>query len=189
MADEDKQDAETENEDGKTLERESDGKGAKKFFSLIILTVVMLLVIGGVTTAYFIGLLDPIIAWANGNENKEEGVNASAEHNGEKIKILINLDPLAIPVFQGNSIATTAQFKVKLETNDEEKAERIRKILPVITDAIIRDLHDFMPRLLKSKKKIDYVIVRQRMQLIIDKVAGKDTVSNVIAQSLNEKPK
>jgi flagellar FliL protein len=188
MVNKDKQDEETENEDGENLEKESSGKGAKKFFLLIILTVVMLLVIGGVTAAYFTGLLDPVIAWATKNEN-EEGVNISGEQEGEKIKILINLDPLAIPVFQGNSVAATAQIKVKLETNDEKKAEYIRNILPVITDALIRDLHDFLPRLLKSKKKIDYVIIRQRMKLIVDKVAGKDTVSNVIAQSLNEQPK
>lgn len=189
MANKDKQDAETENEDGETLEKESGGKGAKKFFSLIILAVVMLLVIGGVTVAYFTGLLEPIIAWATEKENEEEGVNVSDEQKGEKNKILINMDPLAIPIFQGNRVAATAQFKVKLETNDEKKAELIRKILPVITDALIRDLHDFMPRLLKSKKKIDYVIVRQRLQLIVNKVAGKDTVSNVLVQSLNEQPK
>jgi len=184
MADEKKID-----EDGENLNKKESGKGAKKFFLLIILAIVMIVVIGGTTAAYFTGLLNPVIAWATGSENAEgEGIQKFSEKKEGQIKILIDMDPLAIPIFQGNSVAATVRFNIKLETNDEEKAERIRKILPIIADAFISDLHGFMPRLLKAKKKVDYEIVTQRLQLIVDKVTGKGTVSKVIAKSVNEQP-
>lgn len=182
----------SEDEDGEEAEDEVNdnqdaNKGAKKFFSLIIIAIVMIFVIGGVTAAYFTGLLDPVIEWASSNENKEqEGSSSSSEKEEDSIKILIDMDPLSIPVFQGNKVAATVQINVKLVTNDEKKAERIKKIIPIIADAFISDLHGFMPRLLKDKKKIDYTIIKQRLQLISNKVAGKGTISNIIAKSVNE---
>ena len=164
-------------------------QGAKKFFSLILIAIVMLFVIGGVTAAYFTGLLDPIIDWAASEESEnQENVSSIDEKQEDKTKILIDLDPLAITVFQGNSVAATVQIKIKLETNDENKAERIKKILPIISDAFISDLHGFLPRLLKAKKKVDYVIIKQRLQLIANKVAGEGTITRVIAKSPNEQP-
>ena len=183
--DEDEEDESDESQNKKDADR-----GAKKFFSLIIVVIVMLLVIGGVTAAYFTGLLDPVIDWAAGDENEnKETASTIDKQQDDKIKILIDLDPFAIPVFQGNSVAATVQIKIKLETNDEEKSEKIRKILPIISDAFISDLHGFMPRLLKAKKQVDFEIIKQRLHLIANKVAGEGTITGVFAESPIEQPK
>jgi flagellar FliL protein len=187
MADEDEDGEETEDEDGNDQEKEGANKGAKKFFSLIVLAIFLLFLIGGSTAAYFSGLLDPMIDWVSGTEGEEkEESSISNKQPEDKIKIIIKMDPLAIPVFQGNSVAATVQINIKLETDDENKAERINKILPIIADAFISDLHGFMPRLLKKKKEIDYIIIKQRLQLIANKVAGTGTISNIIAESIND---
>ena len=188
MANEDGSNQETEEDNGEDLDKKESDKSAKRFFSLIILTIVMFLVIGGVTVAYFTGLLDPVVNWITGSESEEISQNnTNIEKESEKIVIPITMDPLAIPIFQGNSIAATIQIKLKLETNNEEKAERINKILPIISDAFISDLHGFLPRLLKEKKKVDYKIIKKRLQIIADKVVGKGVVTNVIAKSAIEK--
>jgi len=103
--------------------------------------------------------------------------------------IFIDMDPLAIPIFKGNKVIATIQIQVKLETTDEDKSEEIKRKLPVIRDAFIRDLHSFMPRLLKAKERVDVLIVKQRLQYISDKVAGKGTIKNVLVQSVLDQPR
>ena len=94
--------------------------------------------------------------------------------------IFIDMEPLGIPIFQGNKVVATIQIQVKLETNGEKNAERIKHIMPVITDAFVRDLHSFMPRLLKAEERVDVLIVKQRLQYIGDKVAGRGLIRNVL---------
>ena len=103
--------------------------------------------------------------------------------------IFIDMDPLAIPIFQGNKVAATVQILVKLETNSEDNAEIIRDRMPVITDAFVRDLHSFMPRLLKAKERVDVLIIKQRLKMVADKVAGKGLIQNVLVQSVLNQPR
>ncbi|MBT3306070.1 MAG: hypothetical protein HN377_06260 [Alphaproteobacteria bacterium] len=98
--------------------------------------------------------------------------------------VFIDMETLALPIFQGNRVAATVQIQVKLETNNEVKAERIRQMMPVITDAFVRDLHSFIPRLLRAEERIDVLIIKQRLQMVGDKVTGKGTISNVLVQSI-----
>ena len=99
------------------------------------------------------------------------------------------MEPLGIPIFQGNKVVATIQIQVKLETNGEKNAERIKHIMPVITDAFVRDLHSFMPRLLKAEERVDVLIVKQRLQYIGDKVAGRGLIRNVLVQSIIDQPR
>ena len=103
--------------------------------------------------------------------------------------VFIDMDPMAIPIFQGNRVAATVQIQVKLETNNENKAERIKEMMPINIDAFVRDLHSFMPRLLRAEERIDILIIKQRLQLIGDKVTGKGTISNVLVQSIIDQPR
>ena len=96
------------------------------------------------------------------------------------------MEPLAIPIFQGNKVAATVQIQVKLETNGKSN---VKKIMPVITDAFVRDLHSFMQRLLKAKEQIDVLIIKQRLQLISNKAAGKGLIKNVLVQSVIDPPR
>jgi len=102
--------------------------------------------------------------------------------------IFIDMDPLAIPIFQGNKVAAIIQIQVKLETNNNRNAETIRDRMPVITDAFVRDLHSFMPRLLKAKERVDVLIIKQRLQMVANRVAGKDLIKNVLVQSVLDQP-
>lgn len=103
--------------------------------------------------------------------------------------VFIDMEPLAIPIFQGNRVVATIQIQIKLETNNEGKAEEIRERMPIITDAFVRDLHSFLPRLLRAKKRVDVLIIKQRLQMVGDKVVGKGIISNVQVQSLIDQPR
>ena len=119
----------------------------------------------------------------------EEVVEEKPEEQVEATILFVDMEPLAIPVFQGNRVAATVQIEVKLVTNSKDNVERIKKIMPVITNAFVRDLHSFMPRLLKAEERIDVLIIKQRLQLISNKVAGKGLIKNVLVQSVIDQPR
>ncbi len=119
----------------------------------------------------------------------EEVVEEKPEEQVEATILLVDMEPLAIPVFQGNRVAATVQIEVKLVTNSKDNVERIKQIMPIITNAFVRDLHSFMPRLLKAEERIDVLIIKQRLQLISNKVAGKGLIKNVLVQSVINQPR
>ena len=114
----------------------------------------------------------------------EEVVEEKPEEQVEATILFVDMEPLAIPIFQGNRVAATVQIEVKLVTNSKDNVERIKQIMPIITNAFVRDLHSFMPRLLKAEERIDVLIIKQRLQLISNKVAGKGLIKNVLVQSV-----
>jgi len=103
--------------------------------------------------------------------------------------IFIDMEPLGIPIFRGNKVIATIQIQVKPETGNEDNSDRIKRRLPVSRDAVIRDLHSFMPRLLKAKERVDVLVVKQRLQYISDKVAGKGLIKNVLVQFVLDQPR
>lgn len=119
----------------------------------------------------------------------DEVVEEKQEEEVEDTTLFVDMEPLAIPIFQGNRVAATVQIQVKLETNGKDNVKKIKRIMPIITDAFVRDLHSFMPRLLKAEERIDVLIIKQRLQLISNKVAGKGLIKNVLVQSVLDQPR
>ncbi len=119
-----------------------------------------------------------------GTEEVEEKIEKPVEDTTK----FVDMDPLAISIFQGNAVAAIIQIQVKLETNGDDNVIKIKRLMPVINDAFLRDLHSFMPRLLRAEERIDMLIIKQRLQLISDRVAGKGLIKNVLVQSVIDRP-
>ncbi|NQU61227.1 MAG: hypothetical protein HQ512_08870 [Rhodospirillales bacterium] len=148
---------------------------------LILLFALMMMLCGGTA-----GLLQ----WLELGPFEQKGKVAKAVKKVLKdTAVFIDMEPLGIPIFQANRVAATIQIQVKLEANGEGDAKKIKSIMPVLTDAFIRDLHSFMPRLLKAKERVDVLILKQRLQYISDKVAGKGLIKNVLVQSVIDQPR
>ena len=64
----------------------------------------------------------------------EEVVEEKPEEQVEATILFVDMEPLAIPIFQDNRVAATVQIEVKLVTNSKENVERIKQIMPVITN-------------------------------------------------------
>ncbi|MCH7863787.1 MAG: flagellar basal body-associated FliL family protein [Proteobacteria bacterium] len=119
-----------------------------------------------------------------GTEEVEEEIEKPSEDTTK----FVDMDPLAISIFQGNAVAAIVQIQVKLETNGDDNVIKIKRLMPVINDAFLSDLHSFLPRLLKAEERIDMLIIKQRLQLISDRVAGKGLIKNVLVQSVIDRP-
>ena len=80
----------------------------------------------------------------------------------------------------------TVQIQLKLEAIGEENEEQIIRLLPRISDAFLRDMHAFIPRLLKKEERINVVIIKKRLQIISERVVGPNLISNILVQSVSD---
>lgn len=149
---------------------------------LVILFGLLLMLVGGTVTSLKYLKVGPFV------ETEEEKKELVEEEEVEDNTKFVDMDPLAISIFQGNAVAAIIQIQLKLETNGEDNVIKIKRIMPVINDAFLRDLHSFLPRLLRAEERLDILIIKQRLQLISDKVAGKGLIKNVLVQSVIDQP-
>ncbi|MBO6520636.1 MAG: hypothetical protein JJ900_08170 [Rhodospirillales bacterium] len=103
--------------------------------------------------------------------------------------LFVDMEPLLVNVVQGGAIATTIQLEVKIETSGNQNIIKIKRMLPQYKDAFLKDLHAFVPRMISELGRIDLPTLKQRLQLVADRVAGeKGVVQGVLIQSLLDTP-
>ena len=100
----------------------------------------------------------------------------------------VTMDVLVIPIFQGEKVAATVQIQLKLEAADVESASKIARLLPRLSDAFLRDLYGFIPRHLRKEERLDVALIKDRLQLVGDKVAGPGVIKSVLVQAVLENP-
>jgi hypothetical protein len=100
----------------------------------------------------------------------------------------VALDVLVIPIFQGEKVAATVQIQLKLEATNLENASEIARLLPRLNDAFLRDLYGFIPRHLRKKERLDLALIKDRLQMVGDKVAGPGVIKSVLVQAVLENP-
>jgi len=138
MAEEDEtEDAGEDQEDGEDggEDEESSEGGNKKL--LIIIGVVFLLVVGGVSVAYFTGLMEPVVKMFAGGEGGDksakpaEGSQVSSV-SGESLfhdlpEILVNLNT-------GGRKSSFLKIKVALELANANDLPHVEKFMPRVLD-------------------------------------------------------
>ena len=164
---------------------------------LLILIGALFLIAGGTVS---------VMKWMNLGPFQEKA--AQQEEAPSEPTLLVDMEPLLIPIFQGDKVAATLQFQVKLETIGPQNAAKIQHLMPKINDLFMRELYGFMPRLLKvikEEQKIDFLgllnqeqqkegqqfhvlVINQRLKLISDKFIGPDLVTKVLVQSVINAP-
>lgn len=98
----------------------------------------------------------------------------------------VTVDPFVVPVFVGNQVAAQIQVTVKLEAIGAENEHKIMKILPRLSNELYKDLYAFVPRLLREDDRLNVLVLRKRMQMVADKVAGPGIVDGVLIQSVTD---
>jgi hypothetical protein len=98
----------------------------------------------------------------------------------------ITVDPLVIPVFVGDQVAAQIQVTVKLETVGADNEQKIMRLLPKLTNLLYQDLYAFVPRLLREDDRLNVTVLRKRMQMVADKVAGPGIIDSVLIQSVTD---
>ena len=115
-------------------------------------------------------------------EEKAAAAAAAARKKALAPPRYVSMEPLLIPIFRGDIVAATIQIQVQLETRAESEAV-INKQMPRLKDAYIRDLHAYVPRLLRKSKDLDIAALKRRMMIIGARTIGKGLIDGVLIQS------
>ena len=150
---------------------------------LIIIFVLILLIAGGtIGVMKFLGLgpfHDPTAEQA---EQKPKEIEAPQA-------LFVDMEPLMINIMSGGAVMTTIQMEIKIETSGNENIIDIKRRLPVYKDAFMRDLHSFVPRMLNEIQRLDLPTIKQRLQLIAERVAEREgMINSILIQSILDTP-
>jgi len=145
---------------------------------MISFAALLILMGGAVSTLKFLKM---------GPFQDEDAVEV-VEEEPEAKSIFIDMEPILIPIFQGDQVAAKIQIQIKLETKETEKAIRIQRIMPRIANIFITDLHAFMPRLIKQQERVDVIILKERLKLIASRKLEKGLIDDILVQSVLDTP-
>ena len=160
----------------------------------LIIAILALAVLGGGTTGVLWWMKIGPFAPADGSvdqtaeeavDSKKDGAQKSSMFN-KNAPVFYPLDPLVVPIFGEDGVSATIQIQVKLEVVGKENREKVSHLRPKISDSLLRDLYGFLPRLIKTQGRLDVTILKQRMQLIVDRTIGKGLVKEVLVQSVSD---
>ena len=134
MADED-EDFDDVGEDNEEDGSPSEKGGKNKL--LIIVALVIFLVVGGLAGAYFMGLLDPVIAMIVGEEAVEgEGEITSSEDEMRPSEnaVFYDVGELLVNLNTGGRKSSFLKLRISLELEDPNDIQRIETKMPRIID-------------------------------------------------------
>lgn len=136
LEEEGEEDEDLEGEDG-----EDDDKPGSSKKVLIIVGVVLLLAVGGFAAAYFTGLINPVIAWITGAEEKEQ------EEGQERVRsvdaVFFPLEEVIVNLNTGGRKLSFLKIRISLELENSGDIKRVETVMPRIMDnfqAYLREL-------------------------------------------------
>ncbi len=148
----------------------------------IVIAVAVMLMLAGATVSVLKWL--GIGPFGSGDAVETEATGTTP---GEPLHF-VTMDVLVIPIFQGEKVAATVQIQLKLEAANVENESEIAHMLPRLNDAFLRDLYGFIPRHLRKEEHVNVALIKERLQMVGDKVAGPGVIKNILVQALLEQP-
>ena len=136
LEEEGEEDEDLEGEDG-----EDDDKPGSSKKVLIIVGVVLLLAVGGFAAAYFTGLIDPVIAWITGAEEKEQEEGQEGVRSVDAV--FFPLEEVIVNLNTGGRKLSFLKIRISLELENSGDIKRVETVMPRIMDnfqAYLREL-------------------------------------------------
>ncbi|MDH5188050.1 MAG: hypothetical protein OEW37_03730 [Rhodospirillaceae bacterium] len=149
---------------------------------------VMLMIAGGVFSAlktFEVGPFEKTAEQLALEASQQSSTDKKITAFGSK-PYYLEMDPLLIPVFQGNELAGTIQIIYKMEVFGNENYKSVEKLRTKLGDALIKDFTYYIPRTLRKNQTLDIPLIKYRLKMVADKVLGKDVVSDAIIQGMTQ---
>ncbi|MEM7679953.1 MAG: flagellar basal body-associated FliL family protein [Pseudomonadota bacterium] len=101
----------------------------------------------------------------------------------------VELDPLILPILDGNGVSQTLSVVIAIEVPDVGTANKVEKMTPKLKDAYIEDLYGVLNEQAAYKGGVLQIAkIKKRLTRITDSVMGKGTVSGVLLQVVQQRP-
>ena len=150
---------------------------------IIIALAVLILLAGGAVTLLQQLELGPFEQKVELTPEQERAIAAEiARKKALEPPRYVDLEPLLVPIFKGDVVVATIQLQIQIETK-KSNVSKITKQMPRLKDAYIRDLHAYVPRLLRKQKDLDIASLKRRLFVIGERAIGKGLIDAVLVQS------
>ena len=97
----------------------------------------------------------------------------------------ITMDPLFIPIIQGNKVKLNLQLELQIKTPEKWEA-KLQQKLPILKDAFIRDLFSFIPRHLRKSKELDEDTLKRRLKIVGQRAIGNKAIHSIVIKNYSE---
>ena len=118
-------------------------------------------------------------AHAAGGEKKAEG---------ESSILFVELSPLILPIVNEYGVTQVISLVVAIEVDSQEKADKVTKFQPRLTDAYLSDLYGAFSHQAPKNGIIPIAFLKKRLNMMSAKVLGEHVVSDVLVQVMQNRP-
>ena len=171
---------EAEDEDGEEGEGGS-RKGGKKTL-LIIIGAVLVLVIGGLTGAWFTGLLDPVVAMFTGEHAEETATEGEDGHGGVADVVYLDLPEILVNLNTGGRKQSYLKIQVSLELQKAEDIPRVEAVMNRIMDTFNVYLREL--RIDDLKGSAGMYRLREELLMRVSTAAAPAQVNDVLFREM-----
>ncbi len=135
-----------------------------------VIAAVLILLAGG-TIAVMTWMGYDVLAMLLGGEQTSETGAPPAEEPAEPPRF-VDVAPIVVPLLDGKRMVAAVSIEVKLQAVDAEAETLLRRLMPKISDAFLRDMYAYLPRILKADNEIDPEMLKDRLLLLVAKATG-----------------
>lgn len=151
----------------------------------LLFIAVALLLLGGIGGGAYIFMKKPAVA-ATAQDEKHEESNKSAGHSSSNF--YVELDPLMLPIIDGNGLSQTINMVVVVEVSSERKANKVKNMEPRIKDAYIQKMYGMLSHRSAVKSGvIQIAAIKEALRDITIAIMGDDIVEDVLLQVLEQR--
>ncbi len=161
----------------------------------ILLTIVALILIGGVGTTAYLFFGKPAQASVSAENLSSEAKKAAVDKkkSEEDAKVaFVKMDPLTLPVVNDQGVVQIINISVTLEAVDAEAAKDIERFAPRLKDAYIQNMYGLLGKkgpagAIDANGVVEVNHVKERLHMITTKILGEEKVRDVLLQSVQQR--
>ena len=128
--------------------------------------------------------LGVMMSTGHASEAKAEAEGEAAEPSVQ----FIELAPLILPVINEYGVQQVVSLVVALEVDSQEKADKVTKYSPRLTDAYLSDLYGAFSHKSPAGGQVPIAYLKKRLNLMSAKVLGENVVNDVLVQLMQNRP-
>lgn len=104
------------------------------------------------------------------------------EHKTTQSKSYIMVDPIYTTIVADNRAAGMLMVGAGLDVPDDHMREEVKRSLPVLRDAYIRNLMTFTASVVRTDSQPDVIMIADRLQAVTDRALKKKGAKILLAQ-------
>lgn len=158
----------------------------------VIIAVVAILILCGVGGGVYF-----YMAKNNPAEAKEAKADSKEPAEGEKDKdgnyisklSYVQMQPIILPIIDSAGLSQVVSLVIAIEVDDPAKADKIKGILPKLTDAYLSDMYGSLSKKAAMEGGVVRIsILKERLIKVTTKVLGAGVANDVLLQVLQQRP-